>query len=146
MASRHRSRELAVQMAYQFEMDASSLADPNVLDRFWMEQALSGDENRAYFEVLIRGVAQSMPFLDSKIESSSKNWKMTRIDKVDLAILRVAAFELLILDVKERPDPPVVINEAIEIAKKFGNSKSPSFVNGVLDSLIEEKSGGSSSP
>jgi N utilization substance protein B len=142
MASRHRSRELAVQMAYQFEMDASSLADPKVLDRFWNEQALSDDDNRLYFEVLIRGVAQAIPFIDSKIEASSKNWKMTRLDKVDLAILRVAIFELLMMDEKDRPDAAVVINEAVEIAKKFGNSKSPLFVNGVLDSLITQRDPG----
>lgn len=139
MSSRHRSRELAVQLVYQWDLNPNSLADPKVLDRFWMEQARSEDSNRPFFEHLVKGVANFLPHIDRKLEGVLQNWKASRIEKVDLAILRVGLFELLFDDATPPTDPPVIINEAIEIAKKFGNSGSPSFINGILDALIKKK-------
>jgi len=138
--SRHRSRELAVQMSYQWELDAASMTDPKAIDRFWSEQARSNDENREFFERLIRGVATHFPQIDAILEKKLENWKLERVEKVDLALLRVAIFELLYYKGPDPADKAVVINEALEIAKKFGNPKSASFVNGILDKVeIPEK-------
>lgn len=139
MGSRHRSRELAVQMSYQWELDPSSMNDPKAIDRFWREQALSNDENREFFELLVRGMVSHLPELDKLVETHLKGWKLDRLDKVDLAILRVALFEMLHYAGKDPADPAVVINEAIEISKKFGTPKTAGFVNGVLDSVSKER-------
>lgn len=139
MSSRHRSRELAVQMSYQWELDPLSLQDPGAIDRFWREQALSPDDNRAFFEALVRGVALNLPKIDSILQTYLRNWKMDRLDKVDLALLRVSAFELLFYEGKDPAQAAIVINEAVEIAKKFGTQKSPPFINGVLDSLAKNR-------
>jgi len=135
MASRHRSRELAVQMSYQWDMDPRGLSDPKALDRFWREQAMASDDTREFFELLVKGMAGELPGIDREIEAVLQNWKMKRVDKVDLAILRIAAYELLYY--KETP-PAVVIDEAVELAKKFGNKDSPSFVNGIVDALARK--------
>jgi N utilization substance protein B len=139
MASRHRSRELAVQMCYQWDLDPKSLGEKKSRDIFWAEQAQAAIENREFFEFLVRGVADVLPQIDRTIEGALQNWKMTRVEKVDLAILRVAVYELVFRSDDDTPDAAVVINEAVEIAKKFGDQGSPAFVNGVLDAIAQAK-------
>ena len=136
MSSRHRSRELAVQMNYQWDLDPKSLSDPKVIQRFWQEQAKASEDTREFFEILVRGTAEYLPQIDSHITSVLENWRLDRIEKVDLAILRLATFELFFNH--DAPDA-VVVNEAIEIAKKFGNRDSSSFINGILDALLRRK-------
>jgi N utilization substance protein B len=93
-----------------------------------------------FAEDLVAGVVANRTAIDGLIEEKSKNWALGRMARVDLSILRLAVFELLF-----RPDIPknVTINEAIEVAKKFGTEDSPAFVNGILDevaSTIPDKS------
>ena len=135
LGSRHRSRELAVQMSYQWELDSNSLTDPKAIDRFWSEQARSNDDNREFFELLVKGVASHFPEIDAILEKKLDNWRIERVEKVDLALLRVAVFELFFYKGPDPADKAVIINEAIEIAKKFGNPKSAGFINGVLDKV-----------
>lgn len=135
MGSRHRSRELAVQMSYQWELDPLSMDDPKAIDRFWSEQARSQDDNREFFEALVRGVVQHFPQIDEVLKKHLQNWKIDRVEKVDLALLRVAVYEMLYYQGKDPADSPVIINEAVEIAKKFGTPNSAGFVNGVLDKV-----------
>jgi N utilization substance protein B len=142
MGSRRHSRELAVQLCYQWALDPKSLSDPKVIDRFWREQALSPAENRNFFEMIVKGVATHLPEIDAKIEHTLEKWKLSRLEKVDLAVLRVATWELAFSNDPEKPDTAVVIDEALEIAKKFGSGESSSFINGVLDALAK---GGKSS-
>jgi len=137
MASRHRSRELAVQLSYQIEFAPNEVLSKKVLQLFWEEQAKTDDTNRPFFEFIVQGVAEHLPAIDRKINTFLKNWKMDRVEKVDLAILRVAIFELFFSEDPEKPDAPVVINEAVEIAKKFGSQGSPGFVNGLLDAMMK---------
>jgi transcription antitermination protein NusB len=125
-------------MSYQWELDPASLNDPRAIDRFWREQALSSEENRNFFEDLVRGIATKIPELDVLIKNCLKNWKVDRLDKVDLALLRVSIFEMLFYKGKDPADPAVIIDEAVEIAKKFGTPKSASFINGVLDNIARE--------
>lgn len=80
--------------------------------------------------------SETNPEIDSKIQSAAPEWPLEKISKIDLAILRLAVGELL--DGKE--PPKVVIDEAIELAKEFGNEKSPGFVNGVLGTILKNQS------
>lgn len=97
-------------------------------------------EDKKYIEQVTKGIFENLEELDKKIESYLKGWKMDRIGKTDLAILRLAVYEILY-----REDIPykVSINEAVELAKSFCDDASPSFINGVLagiiNSLPEEK-------
>lgn len=138
MASRHRSRELAVQFVYQMERTTSDLTH-KALDNFWREQARASQEDRPFFELLVRGVFTELPAIDQVIEKHLQNWKFSRLEKVDLAVLRAAVFELLYTDDPEKPDDAVVINEALEIVKKFSTHDSTSFINGILDAISKER-------
>lgn len=92
-------------------------------------------EVRAFAERLVCGVAENLESIDRELSSYSTNWALDRMARVDLAILRLAAFELTYC-----PDVPhnVVINEAIEIGKRFGTEETPAFINGVLDHLSQQ--------
>jgi len=140
MSSRHRGRELAVQLVYQLDLDLLGWGENKVVERFWKEQARSTEDNKEFFKYLVGGVATNLPSVDKKLESALQNWRKDRIEKVDLAILRVAIFEFYFGESQYRVDAPVVINEAVEIAKKFGSANSPAFVNGVLDGIMKKKS------
>jgi N utilization substance protein B len=87
---------------------------------------------RFYAEELISGVIGQLGKIDSRITCASQNWSITRMSRVDRAILRVSAYEIMFL--KDVPHN-VVINEAVEIAKRFAADESPNFINGVLDRL-----------
>ena len=86
----------------------------------------------AFASELVEGVGAQLAGIDARIAEKSKHWSMSRMARVDLNILRIAVFELLY-----RPDIPknVTMNEAIEVAKKFGSDDSASFVNGILDEI-----------
>jgi N utilization substance protein B len=92
-------------------------------------------EVRHFAERLVCGVAENLERIDREINSYSTNWALDRMARVDLAILRLAAFELIYCS-----DVPhnVVINEAIEIGKRFGTEETSSFINGVLDHLSQQ--------
>lgn len=126
-------------MSYQWELDPASMNDPQAVTRFWREQALASEDNKSFFEDLVRGMAARMPELDDLIKKYLKNWKVDRLEKVDLALLRVAIYEMLFYTGKDPADVAVVINEAIEISKKFGTPKSASFINGVLDNVARDR-------
>ncbi len=89
---------------------------------------------RIFAEEVVKGVVSYRAVIDQKISSVAKNWSLERMAPVDLAILRIGAFELLYRD--DVP-LPVVINEAVEIAKRYGTKESPAFVNGLLDKIAQ---------
>ena len=129
MGSRRRGRELAVQTLYAMELNPS--------DGQSSVQQFSGDARSDFDAVdfaedLVNGVVTNQSMIDRIIEEKSKNWSKSRMPKVDLSILRMATYELLL-----RNDIPknVTINEAIEVAKKFGTEESPAFINGILDEI-----------
>lgn len=95
--------------------------------------ALSFDSHQESKDIAI--ITENLEKLDTEIQKSAPEWPTEKIAKIDLAILRLAAFELLI----DKSQPPkVVIDEAIELAKEFGNPNSPKFVNGVLGTILKE--------
>lgn len=126
---RRRGRELALQALYQIEMTGDP--SPAALDRFW-GYFDGGDQAREFARRLVLGVLENKDRIDDALERSAENWKLARMAKVDLTILRMATYELLFC-----PDIPmnVSIDEAIEIGKRFGADDSPTFINGVLDQV-----------
>ncbi|HET6421897.1 MAG TPA: transcription antitermination factor NusB [Geobacteraceae bacterium] len=129
MGSRRRGRELALQILYAMEMNPS---DPRPSASQLMEETKIDFDAADFAEDIVRGVAENRDLIDRKIGEKSKNWALSRMARVDLNILRIATYELLI-----REDIPknVTINEAIEVAKKFGTEDSPAFINGILDEI-----------
>jgi N utilization substance protein B len=128
-SQRRKGRELALQALYQIEItgDASARAVDLFLGHF-EGKATAKDFARQ----LVSGVVSQCPDIDARIEQSTDNWKLARLSKVDLVLLRMATYELVFC-----PEIPasVSLDEAIEIAKRFGTGDSPAFINGVLDQV-----------
>ena len=131
MGTRRQARESALKMLYQFEMSGQ---DPNVLIGSEVMGDLTADVTE-FAADLVKGVRENLDEIDWLISAHSTNWKLTRMAAVDKNILRMAVFEL-----KSCPDIPtkVAINEAVEIAKKYGSSESGAFVNGILDNIAQD--------
>ena len=130
MGLRRLGREIALQLLYARDYAAGE-AGP-ALELVLDESEAGTAAGRAFADELVRGVLEHREALDATIAEKSKNWSISRMARVDLNILRLAVFELLYPD--EIPKN-VTINEAIELAKKFGTEESPSFVNGILDEI-----------
>ncbi|WP_455378722.1 transcription antitermination factor NusB [Petrachloros mirabilis] len=133
MGSRHQSRERALQILFQYDIHGK----PGLwLDEFWNE-CKAGDDVRLFAEGLVSGVLEHKKELDALIGRYSTNWLVSRMQIVDRNILRLATYELLWLD--EVP-AKVTLNEAIELAKDFGDEEAAKFVNGILDKVLASES------
>jgi N utilization substance protein B len=132
MGTRRKGRELALQALYQVDLLGEESGGAAV-DAFW-EACEAPAEAKSFGEELFGGVRSERERVDELIAASSDNWRLGRLSHVDRNILRVATYELLC-----RRDVPasVAIDEAIEIAKRFGSDDSATFVNGVLDHVAE---------
>ena len=129
MGSRHLSRERALQILFQYDIHGK----PGVwLDEFWKQYQVSEDV-KTFAERLVNGVLEYKKDLDVLIGRYATNWKVSRMQIVDRNILRLGAYELLYLD--EVP-AKVTVNEAIELAKDFGDEEAAKFVNGILDKVL----------
>jgi N utilization substance protein B len=126
---RTKSRERALQALYQIDVAASDIDE--ALARFWRSFEPAEREVQDLAEQLVRGVHRERRNIDERIESASTNWRVDRMARVDRNALRLAVFELLHGDAPVK----VIINEAIELGKKFGSESSGAFVNGVLDRI-----------
>ncbi len=132
MDRRTRARELAMQLIYQLDIQGSEGLGP--LDKFFTE-ADADDSVRKLASEWTKGTWGNLQQCDQLIVASILKWQFGRLSPVDKSILRLAVYQL-----KFCPDipPKVVINEAIELAKKFSGEKAPSFVNGVLDAVLKK--------
>jgi len=133
MGTRRKSRELALQMLFQADMGRQSPDD--VRRTFWGEHSSVAEDVRGFAEDLFRVASDRRTEVDELIERHAEHWRMDRMAAVDRNLLRAAVAELLGF-----PDTPraVVINEALEIARKFSSPESVQFLNGVLDSIGRE--------
>ncbi len=142
---RRHGRELALKILYSLpDHEGGSLE--NVFTDFWRNFRFRDDllvdsdeaqeeahpQSRRFAEDLVSGVSEQLERIDRTIEEHSNNWALDRMARVDLALLRLATFELLCA--KDVP-ANVVINEAIEIGKRFGTKETPAFINGILDQV-----------
>lgn len=132
MGARTGAREAALQML--FALEASSTPVERVIHDFWRETP--GDaEGRQYADGVVRGVADSAKELDASIQRASRNWRLERMTGVDRNVLRIGAWELIHqLDIPRA----VILDEAVEAAKRFGTDHSGSFVNGVLSQIADD--------
>jgi len=129
MGHRRRARESALQILYQLEFDP---AEANAAFASFWKKRKGTAEAKEYSRWLVEGVLARREEIDAAIQSISEHWRIPRMAIVDRNILRLAAFELLHA---EHIAPAIVINEAIEIAKKFSGPEAATFVNGILDAL-----------
>lgn len=131
MGLRREARELALQILYALDSN-SSVGLRETLQTFREEQTEIAGRVREFAEELVRGINENSETIDEAIRARSKNWSLSRMPRVDLNVMRLATYELMY-----RSDIPkkVSINEAIEIARRFGDKESPAFVNGILDEI-----------
>ena len=130
MRNRTKSRECALQMLYQVDIRR---ADPaQIISEFWQAHEQITDDIKAYANRLVEGTLQRLADIDRLITAHADNWDLKRMAVIDRNILRVGAFELLYL---EGVPSKVCINEAIELAKRFGDVESGKFINGILDAI-----------
>jgi transcription antitermination protein NusB len=132
MGTRREARELALQALYQLDVTGESDAGLG-LAIFWSHFEAAPDV-QAFARELVDGVREHGERIDALISASAEHWRLPRLSRVDLNLLRLATFEL-----SARPDIPasVTIDEAIEIARRFGSEDSGAFVNGVLDHIAQ---------
>lgn len=133
MGTRRKSRELALQMLFQADMGRQSKEE--VRHSFWRERAEVGEETREFADDLFSVASERADEIDLMIERHAEHWRMDRMAAVDRNILRLGVAELLGYPQTPRP---VVINEALEIARRFSAPESVQFINGVLDSVAKE--------
>lgn len=131
--SRKKARDNAFKCIYELEFGNEDL--DKILDYCYSENEDKPSEIE-YIEMVVRGVKENLKEIDEVILSKLKNWSLDRIAKIDLAILRLAIYEIVYLD-----DIPkkVSANEAVELAKIYGNNDSSNFVNGVIAAVIGSK-------
>lgn len=132
MGARTQAREAALQMLFAVEAGGTDV-ERAILD-FWAELPADDPEGRPYADALVRGVLRDLDKVDEQIKKASQNWRLERMTRVDRNVLRMGAWELI-----ERNDVPraVILDEAVEVAKRFGTEESGAFVNGVLDRIAE---------
>jgi len=128
MATRHQARTAVVGLLYAYDLGNENIA------RF-ADEILEADKirnkQREFSHTLFDGTIAHLDQLDAQIEKHLKEWSFDKLGKVEKAILRLGAYEILIAGT----DRPVIINEAVNLAKELADEKSPQFINGVLDAI-----------
>jgi N utilization substance protein B len=133
LGTRRKSRELLLQMLFQADMGKQSLED--VRRTFWAERGTVDPESRGFADDLFRVATEHSAEINGLIERHAEHWRMDRMAAVDRNLLRGSVAEFI--GYPSTPKP-VIINEAIEIARKFSSPESVQFINGVLDSVAKE--------
>jgi transcription antitermination factor NusB len=132
MARRRKARELALQFLYQLDLSDDREPGPHEAE-FWARHAVDDDARRFATE-MVHGTKANQSRIDATITECTEHWDLARMAVVDRNILRLAVYELMWGEVP----PKVAINEAIEIAKKFGTQESSRFINGILDRVYRD--------
>lgn len=141
MKKRSKAREVAIQMLYLKDLNAD--ATPTSIHAT-ISKELADKESQQFAWILFSGVMEQRVGLDEKIVQIAQNWSLSRMAPTDRNVLRLAAFELLFTDTHYR----IVIDEAVELARRFGNKQSGQFVNGILDKLVpaQKREAGGAAP
>ena len=134
MPARHRSRQRALQVLYLWDLRRQAIDD--AISSYYETLASDEDEPRRaardeFMETLVRGAAEKSPEIDQRISAKSEHWRLDRMPAVDRNILRLAVYEMGEL----HTPAPVVIDEALELARQFSGDESLPFINGVLDAV-----------
>jgi transcription antitermination protein NusB len=133
MAARHRSRRRALQVLFEWDMRGDSVdrAIAHYYETLYSEESENKPKPDRFMEELVRGTVANAEQIDKKIEAKSEHWRLERMPVVDRNILRLAIFELT----QQAVPAPVIIDEALELARQFSGDESLSFINGVLDAV-----------
>lgn len=135
MGKRTRARECAFQMLYQWDLTREPM--DSVSEAYWRVRSTT-EETRARAESLARGTCANIERIDAAVAEAASHWRLDRIAAVDRNILRLGTYELML----ETATPSaVILDEAVEMAKRFGEADSGSFVNGVLDAIMRRVRG-----
>jgi transcription antitermination protein NusB len=126
MTLRRKSREFALQMLFEWDMTRQ---DPARVEKLFWKSAAAATSTRQFANQLFEGAVQQANAIDELIGRLAENWRLERLAAIDRNILRLSIYELR----AQTAPPKVVIDEAVELAKKFSSAEAPSFLNGVLD-------------
>jgi N utilization substance protein B len=131
MGARRKARELALQMLFQHDIAGNA---PDMIIATFEDLQKSKPNTREFAVKIFRGTVESLAKIDEMIQQQAENWRISRMAVVDRNIIRMSIYEFL-----NEGDTPklVIIDEAIEIAKKFGTQKSSQFINGILDGILK---------
>ena len=132
MGKRRQSRELVIQFLYLIEMNEGEVQDQ--LKLFW-ESHPTAEDVQSFTEAILKDTFDHKEAIDARLEKYSDNWTLSRMAVIDRNLLRMAASEILY---STTVPPKVAIDEAVEIAKRFGSEDSPNFINGILDRILKE--------
>jgi len=131
VATRHQARTAVVGLLYAYDLGNENIAN---FSDIILEEGKIRNKQREFSNRLFSGTIENLEMLDAMIKKHLKEWDFDGIGKVEKAIMRLATFELLV----EKTDKAIIINEAVELAKKLADDKSPEFINGVLDAIGKE--------
>ena len=132
--NRSQIRELAFKLLYQIEIQ-KEISDED-MELFFENNNITSEEAKSYIKDVVKGTStNSQEILELISNNLKKNWNLERITKVNLALLKLAIYEIKYKDIPFK----VAINEAVELAKKYGEETSPVFINGILASIVKEK-------
>jgi N utilization substance protein B len=130
MTLRHKSREFALQMLFEWDMTRQ---EPARVEQLFWKSARAAESTRAFADELFEGSVAEAGGIDELVKKLADNWRLERLAAVDRSILRLAIYEL-----RTGTTPPkVVIVEALELAKKFSSAEAPAFLNGILDAAFK---------
>src|SRR3954470_15425021 len=139
MPSRHRARERALQILFEWDARKGSIDDAigSFYESLYSEQSETRPEPDEFIERLVRGVVENIGDIDRRLAQHAEHWRIERMPAVDRNVLRLAIYEMMALDTP----PPVAIDEAIELARRFSGEESVHFINGVLDAAKRDIKG-----
>ncbi len=132
MATRHQARTAVVGLLYAYDLGNEDIG--KFSDEI-LEEGKIRNKQKDFSDTLFQGTIENLEMLDAKIKEHLKDWDYDAIGKVEKAIMRLGAYEILVA----KTDKAIIINEAVELAKELADEKSPQFINGVLDALDKEK-------
>jgi transcription antitermination protein NusB len=132
MTGRSRAREVVLQILYQDDLNPD--ADPQAVEEFLRHRLKKSTQLMEFARSLLSGVRRNRQELDSMLSRCAANWSLERMAVTDRNVIRLGAYEMLYTDTPA----PVVIDEAVELAKRFGAKQSAQFVNGVLDRFLHD--------
>ena len=131
--TRKEARDLAFKLLYQVEMQNETAQ--NIIDIYYVENELTG-KGKDYVEEILFGVSEKSEIIDDIISGLSESWKLNRISKISISLIRLSVYEIMYRD--DIPDN-VSINEAVDLAKLYEGEESASFVNGILAAVLKKK-------
>ena len=131
--NRSAAREQAFKLLYSLEIQKENLQEQ--IELYFENEDISDEKTKQYINSVVNGIENNISEIEKKIsENLKKDWKLDRISKINLVLLKLAIYEILYTKTPYK----VVINEVVELAKKYGDDTSPNFINGILASIVKE--------